>query len=267
MAIRHHRIGKLAALLCLGLLSLMMLETSGMLAGLKSKLKRCLFVMDSSEVRDYGALVRYREANLRLGPPKHGESRVIFFGDSITQLWSELDEGGWLASKGYLNRGISGQTTSQMLLRFRQDVIELQPSVVVILGGTNDIALDDDAEGQLQVITGNLASMSELARAHNIRVVLASVLPVNNYARDAHGAQLERAAQRPLVAIKSLNEQVRQYAAQNGDTYLDYFSRMVDANGMLRQELSDDGLHPNQNGYALMAPLAEEAIDRALRQR
>lgn len=207
-------------------------------------------------LNDYGELARFREADAALRPPAAGEARVVFFGDSITDSW-DLAE--WFPGKPYLNRGISGQTTSQMLVRFRQDVINLHPKVVVILAGTNDIAgntgpiADSDVEA-------NLASLADLAHAHNIQVVFSSILPVHNYTPESQ----EFFAQRPAERILAVNRWLADYCSTEGMVYLDYFRPMADEKGMLKRELASDGLHPNKAGYAIMAPLAEAAIQRAL---
>ena len=205
---------------------------------------------------DYGQLARYRAANAELKPTAQAENRVVFFGDSITDLWKLEDS---FPGKPYVNRGIGGQTTSQMLVRFRQDVIDLQPKVVVILAGTNDIAgntgpiSNDDIEA-------NLASLAEMARVHHIKVVFSSVLPVYNYTPQSQ----EFFKSRPMSRIIALNDWLKGYCAASGSVYLDYFSAMVDEKGMLKRDLGDDGLHPNKAGYAVMTPLAEKAIERAL---
>jgi lysophospholipase L1-like esterase len=222
----------------------------------------CLDVVAS----DFGGLYRYAAANALLAAPRPGERRVVFFGDSITDNWSKPEYGGFFPGKPYVNRGIGGQTTAQMLLRFRADVIELQPKAVVILAGTNDIA-GNSGPVTIDAIQDNLASMAELARAHGIRVVLASLLPVSDDKKDANGVALTRTRQRPTATIKELNGWLANYAAKNGHVSLDYFSAMADANGLLRPELNGDGLHPNGAGYAVMAPLAEKAIARAVSAR
>ena len=187
----------------------------------------------------------------------------MFFGDSITDNWSKPDYGGFFPGKPYVNRGIGGQTTAQMLLRFRADVLELQPKVVVILAGTNDIA-GNAGPVTLDQVQDNLASMAELARAHGIRVVFASLLPVSDDKQDANGQALTRTRQRPTATIRELNRWLAAYAAKNGHVYLDYFTATADAAGLLLSPLNDDGLHPNARGYAVMAPLAEKAIAAAL---
>jgi len=204
---------------------------------------------------DFGELKRYREADAALAPPAPNENRVVFVGDSITDYWKLAD---YFPGKPYINRGIDGQTTPQMLVRFRQDVIDLHPKVLIVLAGTNDIA-GVTGPTRNQDIEANYASMAELARLHHIRVVFASLLPVNNYTDEAK----ESFALRPRERILALNTWLKDYCAKNGFVYLDYFSAVVDDKGMLRRDLSDDGLHPNASGYKVMAPLAEKAIARA----
>jgi lysophospholipase L1-like esterase len=215
---------------------------------------------------DYGRLSRFAAANAALGPPRAGEARVVFFGDSITDNWSQPGHGGFFPGKPYVNRGISGQTTSQMLLRFRADVIALAPRAVVILAGTNDIA-GNSGPVTLEVVEQNLATMAELAGLHGIRVVLASLLPVSDEKRDPKGAPLVQSRDRPPRSLRALNAWLAEYAKANGHISLDYFASLADAGGALRPELSDDGLHPNAAGYAVMAPLAEKAIAGAVAPR
>jgi lysophospholipase L1-like esterase len=205
---------------------------------------------------DFGQLARYREADAALAPAAARENRVVFLGDSITDYWKLAN---YFPGKPYINRGVDGQTTPEMLVRFRQDVIDVHPKVVVVLAGTNDIAgvtgrtLNEDIEA-------NYASMAELARAHGIRVVFASVLPVHNYTRDAE----ESFALRPRARILALNKWMKNYCAQERFVYLDYFSALVDERGMLARALADDGVHPTDAGYKIMASLAEKAILEAL---
>jgi lysophospholipase L1-like esterase len=205
---------------------------------------------------DFGQLARYRDVNASLPAPAPGASRVVFFGDSITDNWNLAD---YFAGKPYINRGIGGQTTPQMLVRFREDVIDLKPKVVVILAGTNDIA-GNTGPMTLPQIEANYATIAELARVHGIRVVYGSVLPVNNYTPRAQ----DFFAQRSPEKILELNRWLKAYCAANGYVYLDYFTAMVDDKGMLKGDLTDDGLHPNLAGYKIMAPLAEAAIGKAL---
>ena len=207
---------------------------------------------------DFGELQRYRAADAQLKPPAAGENRVVFMGDSITDIWPLAE---YFPGKPYINRGIGGQTTPQMLVRFRQDVVNLQPKVVVILAGTNDIA-GNTGPMLLEDIEANYASMADLARANGIRVVFSSVLPIHNYTPQS----LNFFAQRSPQKIAELNRWLKEYCAAHGLIYLDYFSAMVDDKGLLRKELADDGLHPNKAGFKIMAPLAEAAIAKALAQ-
>jgi lysophospholipase L1-like esterase len=214
-------------------------------------------------LRDWPNLERYRESNAQLPAPAEGEKRVVFMGDSITDMWAQPRFGGFFPGKPYVDRGISGQTTPQMLLRFRPDVLALAPKAVVILAGTNDIA-GNTGPMTLEQIEGNLQSMAELANANGIRVVLASVLPVSDYGHNAEGKPLNITNGRPPATILALNAWIQKYAGQNHAVYLDYFSAMADDQGFLKKELSEDGLHPNAAGYAGMTPLAEAAIAKAL---
>jgi len=207
---------------------------------------------------DFGQLARYREANASLLAPAASESRVVFFGDSITDIWKLAD---YFPGKPYVNRGIGGQTTPQMLVRFREDVIDLTPKVAVILAGTNDIA-GNTGPMTLPQIEANYSTLADLAHVHGIQVVYASVLPVNNYTPRAQ----DFFAQRSPEKILELNRWLKAYCAANGCIYLDYFSAMVDDKGMLKKDLTEDGLHPNAPGYKIMAPLAEAAIEKALGQ-
>jgi lysophospholipase L1-like esterase len=207
-------------------------------------------------MNDFGELGRYSAANAEIKAPLSGENRIVFFGDSITDKWN-LERS--FPGKKYMNRGIGGQTTSQMLVRFRQDVINLQPAVIVILAGTNDIA-GNSGPIRMEDIKANLANMAELARAHNIRVIFSTVMPVHNYTPES----LRFFSQRPMEKIRELNGWLKDYCAATGCTYLDYFSSLLDENGLLKKDLSADGLHPNAAGYAIMSPLAIAAVDKAL---
>jgi lysophospholipase L1-like esterase len=217
---------------------------------------------NDARTRDWPQLTRYRQANQTLAAPKAGEPRVVFMGDSITDIWQQDQFGFFVATKPYVDRGISGQTTPQMLIRFRPDVIDLKPKAVVILAGTNDIAGNTGPMTD-EEIEGNLASMAELAKAHGIKVVMASITPTAAYHPPANGAP--QTTQRPMSRIKAINAWMQQYAAANGHVYLDYFTPMLDASGLMKAELTRDDLHPNAAGYAIMGPLAEAAIQRALR--
>jgi lysophospholipase L1-like esterase len=180
----------------------------------------------------------------------------VFLGDSITDYWKLPD---YFPGKPYINRGIDGQTTPQMLVRFHQDVIDLSPKVLLVLAGTNDIAGVTGPPRNVD-IEANYASMAELARAHGIRVVFASLLPAHNYTPDAK----ESFSLRPREKIMALNAWLKDYCSKNNLVYLDYFSALLDDRNMLRRDLSDDGLHPNAAGYKIMAPLADKAIANAL---
>ena len=216
-----------------------------------------------TRLKDWPQLARYHDDNSKVNPPAKTEQRVVFMGDSITDGWDAPNMGGFFPGKPYLNRGISGQTTPQMLIRFRPDVIDLKPKVVVILAGTNDLA-GNTGPSTLEAIEGNLISMAELARTNGIRVVLASLLPVSDYeVRD--GKPIVQTGRRAPDKIMALNAWMKNYAGANHLIYLDYFSAMVDGKGFLKDELSDDGLHPNAAGYAVMNPLAEAAIQSSLK--
>jgi len=203
---------------------------------------------------DWADLRRYRDDNARLGAPAPGEQRVVFMGNSITELWQSLDSG-FFAGRSYVNRGVSGQTTPQMLVRFRQDVIDLHPSVVVLLGGINDIA-ENTGPTTLEAILGNITSMAELARANGITVVLCSVLPASDLTWH-HGLE-------PGPKIAALNAMIRQYADANHLVFIDYYPTMVDGRGGLKAELTTDGVHPNLAGYRAMEPIARTGIEAAL---
>lgn len=211
----------------------------------------------SQLIADLGNTRRYAADNAALRPPAAGEERVVFMGDSITDGWGRGPNGGtFFPGKPYVNRGISGQTTAQMLLRFRADVIALKPAAVVILAGTNDLA-GNLGPVTIESIEDNLMSMADLARANNIKVVLSSVTPVCDYIRP-------QTARRPPEKILALNRWMRDYAARNNFVYLDYFAATVDDKGMLRREITNDGLHPNAAGYEIMGPLAAKAVAAAL---
>jgi acyl-CoA thioesterase I len=205
-------------------------------------------------LNDWPNLARYREANAQLGAPAAGERRVVFMGNSITDGWARYFEEQF-PGKPYVGRGIGGQTTPQMLVRFRQDVIDLKPSVVVILAGTNDIA-GNTGPSTNEMIQDNLASMAELAKANGIEVVLSSILPASDYPW--------RPGLEPGPRIVAINQWMKEYAEENDMVYLDYHSAMVDDRLGLPPELARDGVHPTEAGYRIMARLAEEAIGEAL---
>jgi len=215
-------------------------------------------VPNAAELRlhdDWPWLERYRQANAALAAPAAGESRVVFYGNSITEGWAQHFASEF-PGKPYIGRGISGQTTPQMLVRFRQDVVALHPKVVVILAGTNDIA-GNTGPSTIEMIEDNMASMAEIAKANHIRAVLSSVLPVYDYPW--------RRGLQPAGKIIALNAWLRDYAASHGAVYLDYHSAMADERQGMKAELTYDGVHPNEAGYRVMASLAEPAIEAALR--
>ena len=216
-----------------------------------------MFMCELSDAQDWANLGRFKDENTKLGLPSPGEKRVVFMGNSITEGWTNLSPG-FFKGKPYINRGISGQTTPQMLIRFRPDVINLQPAVVVILAGTNDIA-GNTGPSTLEMIAGNIFSMAELAKANGIKVVLSSVLPAYDYPW--------KTGLDPAEKIIALNKMIKKYAVEKGIIYLDYFSSMADARKGLKAEYSSDGVHPNEAGYKVMEPLAEEAIAKALIQK
>jgi lysophospholipase L1-like esterase len=203
---------------------------------------------------DWPNLARYRDANHSLPPAAAGEARVVFMGDSITELW-DRDPGRLFASKGYIGRGIGGQTTPQMLLRFQQDVVALQPKVVVINGGTNDIA-GNTGPSTLEMIEDNLKSMAQVATANGIKVVLASVTPAFDY-------PWKRGLE-PAEKVVALNAWMKDYCSKTGCVSADYFTRMSDEKHGMKEGLARDGIHPTPEGYSIMAPIAEKAIAQAL---
>ena len=216
------------------------------------------------KLNDWAELSRYANANEQVAPPKKGETRVVFIGDSITDLWDDNGFGGFFPGKPYINRGIGGQTTPQMLLRFHADVIDNQPKVFVLLAGTNDIS-GNTGPMTLKQTGDNISVMAEMARSHGIKVVLSSVLPVSDTVRKENGDLFIQTRSRPLAKIVEMNEWLKKYAAREGFTYLDYYSAMVDEKGFVKDGLTFDGLHPNAKGYAIMTPLAGQAISKALK--
>ncbi len=208
-------------------------------------------------LQDWPQLGRYREANSQVPALAKNEERVVFLGDSITDGW-KLGE--YFPGRPYLNRGISGQTTPQMLVRLRPDVIVHQPRVLIILAGTNDIA-GNTGPMTPEMIQQNYTAIAELARANGIKVIFSSILPVHDY------GPRKVSDRRSPELIRQLNEWLKEYCRANDHLYLDYFSRMVDEKGWLKAELAADGLHPNAEGYKIMAPLAEAAIRQALNSK
>jgi lysophospholipase L1-like esterase len=203
-------------------------------------------------LQDWPALSRYASDNARLATRGANETRVVFMGDSITDAWIKRSPKFFSDNPGYIDRGISGQTTPQMLIRFRPDVIALNPKAVVILAGTNDIA-GNTGPMTLEMIEDNYASMAELAKAHGIKVFFSSVMPVCDYIRP-------QTDKRPPAKIIALNEWLKAYCAKNQHVYVDYYSAMLDGQGMLKKEITLDGLHPNEAGYALIEPIIQNAL-------
>jgi lysophospholipase L1-like esterase len=210
--------------------------------------------MEDQRRNDWANLTRYKQDNTNIGLPAKGENRVVFMGNSITDFWIRFSPE-FFKGKPYVDRGISGQTTPQMLVRFRQDVINLKPSVVVLLAGINDIN-GNTGPSTLEMIEDNIASMTEVALANNIKVVLSSVLPCDSIYRspDLH----------PRDKVVELNKWIMKYAGEKNCVYLDYFSNLTNGKDGLRKDLTNDGLHPNKAGYQVMEPLAEAAIKKAL---
>ena len=212
-----------------------------------------------SLMQDFGERYLYAPANAALPPPRAGEQRVVFLGDSITDLWN-LPR--FFPDKPYINRGIGSQVTAQMLLRFHQDVVALKPRAVVILAGINDVQgfLQQETPEQIEA---NWEAMADLAEAHGIAIVFGSLLPVNNYTESAR----EMLRERPPERIRELNAWLKAFCARRGLIYADYAPAMTDDRGLLRADLTRDGIHPLDTGYALMAPIAERAIGQALARK
>lgn len=215
-----------------------------------------VYSQNDTRMDDFGNLSRYAESNKRLGLPEKDENRVVFMGNSITEFWGVTDSN-FFKGKPYINRGISGQTSSQMLLRFRQDVIDLKPAVVVILAGTNDIA-ENTGPISLKDIFGNIVSMCELAEANNIKVALSAVLPAEDFNWNP--------GLNPADKIVKLNRMIENYCKEKGINYIDYYSDMVDERKGLDKKYSDDGVHPTPAGYKVMEPLVEKAIAQTLEE-
>ena len=215
-----------------------------------------LFTAVSASAQDWPNIKRYEQANSQI-LPANGKKTVVYMGDSITDFWINNDST-FFKSNNYIDRGISGQTTGQMLVRFREDVINLKPDVVVILAGINDIA-ENNGPSKLEDVMGNIMSMAELAKVNHIKVVLSSVLPA--------AAFPWKPSIDPKEKVKALNDMLKTYAAKNNFVYLDYFSAMVDENRGLPKNLSKDGVHPTLDGYKVMEPLAQKAIAQAFKSK
>ena len=214
-----------------------------------------LMTLTVSQAQDWPNLNRFQEANSQVNPPAKSENRVVFMGNSITEGWINTRPD-FFKNNPYINRGISGQTTPQMLIRFRQDVIDLQPKVVVILAGTNDIA-GNTGPSTLKMIEDNLVSMAQLAQANGIKVILSSILPAYDYPW--------KPGLEPAPKIKEVNAFLKKFAKKNkGIYYLDYFSAMADKRDGLPKKYSEDGIHPTEEGYKVMEPLVQQAIAKAL---
>jgi lysophospholipase L1-like esterase len=207
-----------------------------------------------TQAQDWVNLKKYQEQNSQLKPSPAGEKRVVFMGDSITEFWSRINPS-FFELKPYINRGISGQTTPQMLNRFKADVLDLNPAVVVILGGVNDIA-GNTGPTTIQSIAATIFEMVALAQANKIKVILCSVLPAYDFSW--------RPNQFPAEKIIALNLLIKKYALENGIYYLDYFNKMKDEKNGLKNDYGPDGVHPNLAGYQVMGPLVEEAIQKVL---
>lgn len=218
-----------------------------------------LFLMEQALIaqeQDWPNFAKYKEDNLKLGLPKPNEDRIVFMGNSITEGWKDIDPD-FFKDKPYINRGISGQTTPQMLVRFRADVVNLKPKVVVILAGTNDIA-GNTGPSTLEMIEDNIASMVDISEANDIKVVLCSVLPVYDYPW--------KPGLNPAQKIVDLNKWIKTYAEKNKIAFADFFTPMADERNGMKKEYSEDGVHPNLTGYKLMNPIVEKAISEILKK-
>jgi lysophospholipase L1-like esterase len=211
-----------------------------------------------AKLDDWAQLKRYAAENSALPAPTAGEARVVFYGDSITDGWGRHpDTGAFFPGKPYINRGISGQTTPQMLVRFEQDVVHLHPAAVVILAGTNDVA-GNTGPSTPQMTEDNFTSMAAIAKQNGIKVILASITPAYGYPW--------KPEIKPVPTILEINAWLKAYCAKEGFTYLDYYSAMTDEKGAMKPGLAKDGVHPTSAGYAIMGPLAESAIAKALQK-
>ena len=213
-----------------------------------------LFMGQITSAQDWSNLEKYQKENAVLAPLKPGQKRIVFMGDSITEFWS-VHNPEFFAGKPYVNRGISGQTSPQMLIRFRADVIALKPLIVVLLAGINDIA-GNTGPSTPEMIMDNIASMAELANTNHIKIILCSVLPAIDF--------WWKPGQKPAEKIVNLNKMIKKYAEANGILYLDYYSVMVNKQMGIKSAYSDDGVHPNKAGYEVMDPLVEKAIAKVL---
>ena len=215
-----------------------------------------LFLIMSTEAiaQDWANLQRYQKENAQLDVPKLNENRIVFMGNSITEGWDQHVPN-FFKNQSYINRGISGQTTPQMLIRFKQDVIDLRPKVVVILAGTNDIA-ENTGPSTLKMILDNISSMAEIAKTNNIKVIISSIIPAYDYPW--------KPGLKPNEKIPALNKLLKKYALKNDHYYLDYFSAMTNEKNGLIKKYTYDGVHPNKEGYLVMEPLVKAAIKNVL---
>jgi len=217
-------------------------------------MEQSIIAQNNQLLKDWPNLNRYREENTRIGLPTENENRIVFMGNSITEGWLKICPP-FFSGKPYINRGISGQTTPQMLVRFRQDVVNLKPKVVVILAGTNDIA-ENTGPSTLEMIEDNILSMAEIAKANDIKVILCSVLPAYDYPW--------KPGLNPAEKIVKLNKWIKNYSDNNHIIYVDYFTPMADERNGLNKKYSEDGVHPNKAGYEVMAPIVEKGIVETL---
>jgi len=215
-----------------------------------------IFKTKTVSAQDWANLNRFEKENTELAAPLENENRIVFMGNSITEAWKTYDSL-FFKENPYINRGISGQTTPQMLLRFKADVIDLKPKAVILLAGTNDLA-ENTGPTSFEAIMNNIISMVQLAKANNIKVVLSSVLPAYDYPwkKGLH----------PNKKIPELNKRIKKYADENAIIYLDYFSAMADNKNGLINEFTYDGVHPNNNGYQIMKPLVQDALEKILKK-
>lgn len=217
-------------------------------------MEQSTFAQNEQLLNDWANLNRYKDENLKIGSPTENKNRIVFMGNSITEGWMQINPE-FFEGKPYINRGISGQTTPQMLVRFRQDVVNLKPKAVVILAGTNDIA-GNTGPSTLEMIEDNIASMVDIAKANNIKVLLCSVLPAFDYPW--------KPGLNPAQKIVALNKWIKNYCEEKDLIYVDYFTSMADERNGIKEEYSEDGVHPNKAGYEVMAPILQKSITKVI---